>query len=176
MISVCWWSSIQLWVLVRLWWSKWGLVLWAVYSGGNALQICCLKSVGLCLWCRRSKCRFNGIRPSNEGTARWRMAIHWNGRTHESIWYMKKNLHLPLFDSWLEEYQRCIDSSWWHGGKSQFLDTDDIPIRKGIIEECLSCQIDRQIWGMAPMTRVRETIVHLTNWSKMNASESKHIF
>ena len=76
----------------------------------------------------------------------------------------------------LKNIRGALFTSWWQGGKKQFLDENDVPIGKGIVEECLSRDAERQIRGMAPITRLRDSTVHLTNWSKMNASESKRVF
>ena len=65
--------------------------------------------------------------------------------------------------------------SWTLGGKCQFLDEDGNKIGKGIIEECFEYDQQRELRNLAPLSEIREAVVILNKWSKMNVKLTKKV-
>ena len=72
--------------------------------------------------------------------------------------------------------RNALFTSWWQGGKKQFLDVHGNNIGKAIVEGCFQCDRLHEIRNCAPLSEVRESTVILNKWSKMNVMEAKRRF
>ena len=76
----------------------------------------------------------------------------------------------------LKAMRNQLYTSWVKNGKKQFLDENNMPIGKAIIEECFERDRQREMRNFASKSEVRESTVILNKWSKMNVAEAKRVF